>query len=35
VVLSAGGFTDEARMRTTGLPGATTLLEALLWAIDA
>jgi len=34
-VLYAGGFTDEKRLRATGLPVAATLLEAVLWAIDA
>jgi phosphoglycolate phosphatase-like HAD superfamily hydrolase len=29
VVLYAGGFTDEARLRATGLPVATTLTEAV------
>lgn len=29
VVLYAGGFTDEARLRGTGLPVATTLTEAI------
>jgi phosphoglycolate phosphatase-like HAD superfamily hydrolase len=34
-VLYSGGFTDEKRLRATGLPVAATLLEAVLWAIDA
>jgi phosphoglycolate phosphatase-like HAD superfamily hydrolase len=33
-VLYAGGFTDEKRLRATGLPVAATLLEAVLWALD-
>jgi phosphoglycolate phosphatase-like HAD superfamily hydrolase len=32
VVLYAGGFTDEARLRGTGHPVATTLLEAVVMA---
>jgi phosphoglycolate phosphatase-like HAD superfamily hydrolase len=35
VVLYGGGFTDEARLRATGLPVATTLLEALDFALVA
>jgi phosphoglycolate phosphatase-like HAD superfamily hydrolase len=34
-VLYAGGFTDEKRLRATGLPVATTLVEAVRWATDA
>jgi phosphoglycolate phosphatase-like HAD superfamily hydrolase len=34
-VLYAGGFTDEKKLRATGLPVAATLVEAVLWAIDA
>jgi hypothetical protein len=34
VVLYAGGFTDEKRLRATGLPVAATLVEAVRWAID-
>jgi phosphoglycolate phosphatase-like HAD superfamily hydrolase len=34
VVLYAGGFTDEKRLRATGVPVATTLTEAVLWAVD-
>jgi phosphoglycolate phosphatase-like HAD superfamily hydrolase len=33
-VLYAGGFTDEKRLRATGLPVAATLVEAVRWAID-
>ena len=35
VVLYAGGFTDEKRLRATGAPVAATLVEAVQWAIDA
>jgi phosphoglycolate phosphatase-like HAD superfamily hydrolase len=35
VVLYRGGFTDEARLRATGLPVATTLLEAIDYALAA
>jgi phosphoglycolate phosphatase-like HAD superfamily hydrolase len=35
VVLYAGGFTDEKRLRATGSPVASTLTEAVLWAVDA
>jgi phosphoglycolate phosphatase-like HAD superfamily hydrolase len=34
VVLYAGGFTEEKRLRATGLPVATTLVEAVSWALD-
>ena len=34
-VLYAGGFTDATRLRATGAPVAATLVEAVLWAIDA
>ena len=33
VVLYCGGFTDEARLRATGLPVAKTLLEAVDYAL--
>ncbi len=35
VVLYMGGFTDEARLRATGRPVATTLVEAVALAMDA
>lgn len=35
VVLYCGGFTDEARLRATGLPVATTLVEAVDYALAA
>jgi phosphoglycolate phosphatase-like HAD superfamily hydrolase len=35
VVLYCGGFTDEARLRATGLPVAATLVEAIDYALAA
>jgi phosphoglycolate phosphatase-like HAD superfamily hydrolase len=34
VVLYTGGITDESRLRATGQPVATTLIEAVRWATD-
>ena len=31
MVLYAGGFTDESRLRETGRPVATSLVEAVDW----